>query len=351
MKNWKIFLGIFLAVTGTVFLTSVSPHPAPKDNSLTVAFYNLENLFDTKDDPKTNDEEFLPEGSYEWTEARYLQKLEQMAKVIQYLGDDDGPEILGVCEIENRAVLEDLVATKALKKRGYGIAHSESPDQRGIDVALLYKEKRFMPLYQKAYNVPFPENEDIKTRDILLVKGILDKKIDVTFVVNHWPSRRGGDESNWKRERAAQVLRHVLDSIITLDPYANIVMMGDFNDGPLDLSMNKVLMAAQDSIGALSTMAYNCMADLKKAGRGTLKYKGEWNLFDQIVVSAPMIHPLGSMRYVKGSANIYNPEWMAQTEETGDWKDAPRRTYIGRKYVGDVGFSDHFPVYISLDYK
>ncbi len=351
MKNWKTFLGIFLAATGTILLTAVSPKPKPKGKSLTVAFYNVENLFDTKDDPKTNDQQFLPDGSYEWTDERYEQKLAQMGKVIQFLGDDDGPEILGLCEIENRDVLEDLVAVKALKKRGYGIAHTDSPDQRGIDVALLYKTKRFMPLYQKAYNVPFPENKDIKTRDIFLVKGILDKKIDVTFIVNHWPSRRGGKESSWKRERAAQVLRHVVDSIITLDPYANIVMMGDFNDGPLDMSMSKVLMAAQDSIGTLSTMVYNCMADLKKAGRGTLKYRGAWNLFDQVVVSVAMTHKLGTLRYVKGSASIYNPDWMAQTEETGDWKDAPRRTYIGRRYHGDVGFSDHFPVYVTLQYQ
>lgn len=349
MNNWKVILGFFLVTIGILSLTAVSPNPV-KDNTLTVAFYNLENLFDTKDDPKTNDQEFLPDGPFEWTDARYQQKLKQMAKAIEFLGDEDGPEILGVCEVENRSVLEDLAATKALKKRGYGIAHAESPDQRGIDVALLYKEKRFFPLYQKSYNVPFPENEDLITRDILLVKGILDKKIDVTFLVNHWPSRRGGDESSWKRERAAEVLRHIVDSIMFLDPYANIVMMGDFNDDAENVSINKVLKASTDSVGTMSTLLYNCMSTLKAAGRGTLKYKGEWNLFDQIIVSAGMLTNQGSLHYVKGSANIFNPEWMAQVKETGDWKDAPIRTFIGKKHNPD-GFSDHFPVYVTLEHK
>ncbi|MEY3442556.1 MAG: hypothetical protein RLZZ519_837 [Bacteroidota bacterium] len=323
--------------------------PPDKMKTLTVAFYNMENLFDTEDDPAINDEEFLPSGTNQWTGERYKKKLANMAKAISQLGNPDGPDVLGMCEVENRKVLEDLVATAALKKKGYGIVHTNSPDQRGIDCALIYKTKRFVPLYSKAYPVLFPENKDLATRDILLVKGILDKKHDVTFIVNHWPSRRDGDkESAWKRERAAQTLRTVVDSIFNLDPLANLVMMGDFNDEPADMSMNKTLKAGRDSIEACATFLYNCMAPIKAEGRGTLKFKGGWNLFDQMIVSTGMITNKSLVHYQKGSANIYNPEWMRQTDE-GDWKDAPKRTFIGKRYVED-GFSDHFPVYITLEY-
>lgn len=334
-------------------LTATAPRPeAPKPDKaklLTVAFYNMENLFDTEDDPKINDEEFLPGGANQWNQDRYKRKLANMAKVIAQLGDDDGPEILGMCEVENRKVLEDLIAQPALKKHGYGIIHANSPDQRGIDCALLYKTKRFNPLYQQSYTVPFPENKDLATRDILLVKGVVDKSVDVTFVVNHWPSRREGqEESAWKRERAATTLRTALDSIFKVDRTASLVLMGDFNDEPADKSIAQALKAGKDSVQAQSTLLYNCMAPIKAEGRGTLKFKGGWNLFDQIIVSSALLHHKSLLRYTRGSANIYNPEWMRQTDE-GDWKDAPKRTFIGKRYVED-GYSDHFPVYISIEH-
>jgi predicted extracellular nuclease len=354
MKSKMRFLQycmVTMIVWGSSHIMAKGPErpdsPGPK--TVTVAFYNLENLFDTEDDPAIDDAEFLPGGANQWNQDRYKRKLANMAKVIEHLGSEDGPDILGVCEVENRKVLEDLVVTSALKKKGYGIAHINSPDYRGIDVALIYKEKRFTPLYQQAYPVLFPENKDLATRDILLVKGILDKKHDVTFIVNHWPSRREGQEgSAWKRERAAQAARTVIDSILNMDPYANVILMGDFNDEPFDPSMNKTLKAGRDSVEACATLLYNCMAPIKAEGRGTLKYKGGWNLFDQMVVSTAMITNKSLLHYQKGSANIYNPEWMRQSDP-GDWKDAPKRTFIGKKYIED-GYSDHFPVYITLEY-
>jgi predicted extracellular nuclease len=343
---WFAFASMQVLATGP----KGEPKPSPdKMKGFTVAFYNMENLFDTEDDPAINDEEFLPAGANQWTPERYKRKLNNMAKVIAHLGTEEGPDVLGMCEVENRKVLEDLITTSDLKKKGYGIVHSNSPDARGIDCALIYKTKRFVPLYSKGYTVPFPENKDLATRDLLLVKGILDKKHDITFIVNHWPSRRDGQqESAWKRERAAQTLRTVLDSIFTLDPLANIVMMGDFNDEPADPSVNKTLKAGRDSIEACATFLYNCMAPIKAEGRGTLKFKGGWNLFDQMIVSASMITNKSLVHYQKGSANIYNPDWMRQTDP-GDWKDAPKRTFIGKKYIED-GYSDHFPVYITLEY-
>jgi predicted extracellular nuclease len=355
--NTKILRYILLAaMAGGVLLLiqarSRKPGPATgpdKGKTFTVAFYNMENLFDTEDDPATQDEEFLPAGTYGWTPERYRRKLANMARVIDQLGSEAGPDVLGMCEVENKQVLEDLVATGNLKKKGYGIVHSDSPDERGIDCALIYKQKRFLLLYQKAYPVPFPESRELATRDILLVKGILDKKYDITFIVNHWPSRREGAEASaWRRERAAQTARQVVDSILLLDPGANMVLMGDFNDEPADASIRKTLKAGRDSIEASSTWLYNCMAPLAAAGKGTLKFMGEWNLFDQMIVSAAMINQKATLQYRGGTAGIYNPEWMRQTNP-GEWKDAPKRTFIRHRYMED-GYSDHFPVYLQLTY-
>lgn len=341
---------IALTFTG---LQAKNPNPKKEGKkgkkTVSIAFYNLENLFDTEDDPKTNDQEFLPEGSYKWTEDDLKVKIQNLGKVINELGDEDGPEILGVCEVENKAVLERLVQTKKLRKKGYEVVHKDSPDQRGIDCALVYKKKKFLPLYTKSYAVQFPENPDIKTRDIFLVKGILDKEIEVTFIVNHWSSRRGGSaESSYKRERAATILRSVVDSIQNLDPLANIVIMGDFNDEPGDKSVHDVLRTGKDSLEARYRNLFNCMYKLKEEGQGTLKFRGKFNLFDQMIISTAMTSPKARLRYVSCSAAIYNPKWM-RVDKEGDWKDAPKRTHIRREFHAD-GFSDHFPVYIHLEY-
>lgn len=349
-SNMKYILSTLL-FTGLSFLMLQAGGPEKYKKKVTVAFYNVENLFDTEDDPTINDNEFLPEGSYKWTEENLQVKLQNLARVISQLGDDDGPEILGLAEVENRGVIEMLVKSSALKKRGYQIIHHDSPDQRGIDVALIYKKKTFLPLYFKAYPVPFPENPDMKTRDILLVKGILDKEMEVTFVVNHWSSRRGGAEtSSFKRERAAGILRAVVDSVQNLDPLANMVIMGDMNDEPNNRSVHAVLRAGKDSLEAVYMGLYNPMYALLECGEGSLKYKGEWDMFDQIIVAAPMtITEKARLHYVPGSAAVYRPSWMAQTDTEGDWKDAPRRSHISRKFHED-GFSDHFPVFIHLEY-
>lgn len=352
LKNWIYSAGL-AATIGTLGWagSGFSPKPQPKKTQeVTVAFYNLENLFDCVDDPKINDEEFLPAGTNQWTEEKLKVKMANMAKVISKLGDDDGPEILGVCEVENKGVLERLIAEPALKKLGYGIVHHDSPDQRGIDVALLYKKKVFSPLYQKAYPVAFPENPDIDTRDILLVKGILDKSQEVTFVVNHWPSRRGGpEESSYKRERAATVLRGVVDSIFALDKYARLVMMGDFNDEPNNKSIAVVLGAASTPAQANMTHLYNTLYPIFEKGEyGTLMYNKEWDVFDQLIISQALMDTANLVQYVPGSAEVYRPDWMAVQD--GDWKGAPKRTFLRKEFQPD-GFSDHFPVYFRLSYQ
>jgi predicted extracellular nuclease len=321
--------------------------PGP-GKQLTIAFYNLENLFDTQDDPAINDEDFLPSGANEWTDAKKNVKMSNLARVINQLGDEDGPEILGVCEVENRGVLEELAQNKLLKKKGYGIVHIDSKDERGIDCALLYKKKRFTPLYSQSFPIKLPDSGD-KTRDVLLVKGIVDGKNDLTLLVNHWPSRRGGeDQSAPSRMAAAQTVRSIVDSILDVDPLAGVVIMGDLNDDPNSPSLIQGLKASGDTLEASKTRLYNTVFGLHAAGNGTLKYKGKFNLFDQMVVSSSLISSKGLIRYVPSSAGIYNPLWMRQTQE-GDYKDAPKRTYIGKKFQAD-GFSDHFPVYIHVEY-
>lgn len=333
--------------TLTVQFSTAVAAPGPRKR-LTVAFYNLENLFDTVDDPATDDKDFLPDGANKWDDKKKAIKMNNMARVIAKLGDEDGPEILGVCEVENKGVLQELVSNKQIKKLGYGIVHIDSKDERGIDCGLLYKKKRFSPLYSQAFTVKMPGTND-KTRDVLLVKGIVDGKNDLTLMVNHWPSRRGGEEqSAAARAAAAQTVRTIVDSIMSMDPFANIIIMGDMNDDPDDASIASVLQASQDSADAMSTNLYNCSYKLFADGNGTLKYKGGWNLFDQMIVSVPMIHSKGLLKYVPCSAGIYNPAWMRQTEE-GDYKDAPKRTYIGKNFKPD-GFSDHFPVYLQIEY-
>lgn len=357
MKLNKFFsVAGLLLLSGVVYFSfSGFNFPGKKLRELTVAFYNVENLFDLEDDPKTNDQEFLPDGSYGWTQEHLDTKLKNLAKVISELGDEDGPEVLGVCEVENKAVLDMLVAEPALKKHGYKVLHKDSPDQRGIDCAMLYKEKVFAPLYVKTYSVNFPENPDITTRSVFLVKGLIEKSQEITFIVNHWPSRRGGsEESSWKRERAASVVRGIVDSIMGLDKFARIVIMGDLNDEPIDKSVSDTLGAAITLQRANVTGLYNTMAPyFEKGGRddleqGTLMYKRQWDLFDHMIVSTPMMDSTSAVQYIANSSGIYHPQWMQVPD--GDWKTAPRRSHISRKFYPD-GFSDHFPVYIRLQYE
>jgi predicted extracellular nuclease len=345
MYKIRLFLLAGMALMGSTALAG-NP-PAPGKTQLTVAFYNLENLFDTQDDPAINDADFLPTGANQWDEAKLRIKMDNMARVISQLGDEDGPELLGVCEVENRGVLETLVANKALKKRGYEIVHIDSHDERGIDCALLYKKKRFLPLYSQAFAVALPDPKD-RTRDVLLVKGIVDGKHDLTVMVNHWPSRRGGPEkSATARDAAAATVRHLVDSIQALDPQASILIMGDLNDGPTDHSLHEVLKAGKDSTEAMTTLLYNPMYKMEADGYGTLKYKSEWDLFDQIIMSAPLLSHKAPLRYSPCSANVYNPSWMRVPD--GEYVDGPKRTYIGKNFKSD-GFSDHFPVYLQIEY-
>jgi len=316
-----------------------------------IGFYNLENLYDTLDDPKTNDEEFTPAGQRNYTSSIYWNKIDKLASVIVKMGTDegikwaDGISVLGVAEIENKSVLEDLVKHESLKNRNYQIVHYNSKDIRGVDVAFLYNPKYFTveesaPLYVK---LPGGSKDSYFTRDVLWVKGKLDGET-VHLYVNHWPSRLGGEERSAPgRAAAALVCKQHMDSIIAVDGNQKFVIMGDLNDDPTSASLTKVLKTKDKIEDVKEGGLYNPWVDFYKNGYGTLAYQDAWGLFDQIVISNKWLDKKqeGFFYY---KPYIFNREFM--TENVGRYKGYPMRTWDGLLYRG--GYSDHFPTYIVM---
>lgn len=313
-----------------------------------IGFYNLENFYDTINDPKTHDEEFLPNGTKHYTSEVYLDKVGRLAEVLSKIGTDlspDGLAIIGDAEIENETVLLDLVHHPLLKKRNYQIIHYDSPDERGVDVALLYNPKYFSKEFSESLFVPIfnQDGSPRKTRDILFVKGKLDGE-EIFIMVGHWPSRRGGEEvSAPNRAIAAGVCRHKADSILAKNPDAKIVIMGDLNDDPVSPSVAKVIGAKGEKAKVGRSGFFNPWVEPYKQGIGTLAYNDSWNLFDQILVSGGFLNTEQSGFFYK-EAHIFSKPWMIQT--TGRYKGYPKRTYDFDNYM--QGYSDHFPTYIVL---
>lgn len=320
----------------------------------TVAFYNQENLFDTINDPNTFDDDFTPNGSYAWTSKRYHTKIQHMAHVISQIGRKETnapPVIVGLAEVENRKVVEDLVHDPALNKYHYGIIHYDSPDRRGIDVALIYIPSIFHPEIAKKYPLILHDENGkrIYTRDVLLVTGTMDGE-RIHIIVNHWPSRRGGEaRSRPLRMAAARLDMQIIDSIQRAEPKAKIIMMGDLNDDPVSPSVKEVLRAKGDKSQVPPGGLYAAMEHFYRAGIGTLAYHDSWNLFDQIFVTRPLIEGTTGKQKDYSSfklwkTGIYNSPYLANRK--GAFKGYPFRTYAGGQYLG--GYSDHFPVYIIL---
>jgi predicted extracellular nuclease len=316
----------------------------------TIAFYNLENLFDIYDDPKTRDEDFTPEGRDNWTAEKYQHKLQNMAKVLADIGKKEthtSPAIVGVAEVENRQVLEDLIKTPPLAGQGYGIIHFDSPDRRGIDVALLYKKKSFKPINFKKYPLLIYDDntgDRIYTRDQLIVTGLLDGE-KIHFLVGHWPSRRGGEaRSRPKRIKAAQLSKKIMDSIQNIEPNAKIVMMGDLNDDPNSPSVKQVLKTTADKSQVFAGGYYNVMGNYFNRGIGTLAYRDGWNLFDQIIITKALLNKTNDKEYHFWKSGIYSKEFMKNRK--GRYKGYPRRTLVGGQFIG--GYSDHFPTYFVV---
>ena len=316
----------------------------------TVAFYNLENLFDTINDPLKYDEASpMMELKANRSEV-YKKKIKNMARVVASIGSDksnNSPAIIGVCEIENRAVLEDLVNDPLLLGKDYGIIHFDGPDRRSIDVALLYQKALFRPIDSSSHELKIYDavsRKRVYTRDQLLVSGQLEGDL-IHLLVNHWPSRSGGEaRSRSKRVGAAKLNKHLIDSLQSIDPYAKIFTMGDLNDDPTNASVKKVLKAQKDKSRVPLKGIYNPFEKMfTEKGYGTTAYRDAWSLFDQIMVTKPLLDgDYSSFRFWK--AGIYNKAYL--TNKRGRWEGYPFRSFADGGFTD--GFSDHFPVYVYL---
>jgi hypothetical protein len=315
----------------------------------TIAFYNLENLFDTEDDTTINDEASPIMEMNEGVRADiYQRKLSNMARVIRKIGAEKSqtaPAILGVCEVENRKVLEDLVNHPLLREFDYGIEHYNSPDRRGIDTGLLYRKSEFQVLNSTHKELLIYDPVDghrIYTRDPIVVTGLLNGD-KMTFIVNHWPSRSGGEQrSRPKRNAAAALNKTIIDSLHSVDAMSKIIVMGDLNDDPTNESVEDILNAQEDREDVEPQMIYNPYTQMLKQGFNTLAYRDAGNIFDQIMVTYPLLNEADKPGYRYWQAHIYNPSFM--TNKTGAYKGYPYRSFLGNVFTG--GFSDHFPVYV-----
>lgn len=306
---------------------------------LLIMFWNVENYFDTYDNPSTNDDEFTPAGENHWGWKRFEKKRDDIAKTILLAADSHGdyPAIIGLCEVENRYVLEQLTENTPLARVGYSILHKDSPDNRGIDVALLYREDLFTPLKEEYLRSSFP------TREVLYTKGVLNGLDTVHIMVNHWPSKRGGDNSSsMKRMLVSHLVRHVTDSILNANPKANIILMGDFNDTRSSRPLENL-----EPLVNLSKWA--------EGGGGTYKYREDWNIIDQFLVSENLIYndtPTNEFSaqwlYCHKSMKIFSPDDLLCTDDTYLGVKL-KRTFVGPKYT--AGVSDHLPILLQVHIK
>jgi endonuclease/exonuclease/phosphatase family metal-dependent hydrolase len=346
MKNYlnPAILTIILAFS-TLVSSGQADQKKLSGKTFRIAFYNVENLFDTIDDPAADDADFLPGSRIAWTTERYDLKLSRLAEVIDALSDIQPLALMGLCEVENKMVLDDLVRSPQIIPYRYKVIHRESQDERGIDNAVLYDENQFLPLAVQCLKVDLSGLAEDLTRDILYVKGIDPKvKGDTLHVfVNHWPSRTEGKEiSEPKRLKAAETLKVVTDSLFSLNPQALIIIMGDFNDEPSDKSITEGLRALPPAENLSGNGLYNLMDPLYHQGKGTLYYK-DWDLFDQMILSGNFWNKEKGFVYAARQGNIFDPEWLMFTSAEGISR--PNRT-SAKEYYG--GYSDHLPVYIDL---
>ncbi len=308
-----------------------------------VMFYNVENLFDTYDNPLTRDDEFTPQGAKHWTKARYMMKLRKLAEVVDSVGGGRWPLMIGLAEVENRRVLEDFVGKTVLSGGDYGIVHRDSPDVRGIDVALLYRQKEVTMSESAFLRIPFPEDTTIRTRDVLYAK-ILFRQDTLHIFVCHFPSMVGGEkQSEWKRKRAASVVRHKVDSVFRRNPEAGIIVMGDLN-GKADTPAQKVLGAKSSDKKIQTSELYNTGYYLLKKNHGSYRYKGNWQTIDHIIVSGGLIDGKSGC-FAERRMTVFSAPFLLE-EDKAYFGYKPCPTYRGPRYIG--GVSDHLPVFIRL---
>lgn len=340
MKSFLFFLALIFSGFGAAQDYTKPVAEFPDNLRYRLAFWNMENYFDTING-KGYDGNFTPSGSMNWTGKRFDQKTEKLREVIHAMH----PDILGVCEVENGALLKHLITGDSLKKTPYAVVHYESPDERGIDVGLIYNRNKMFVSQSYPIKVLLPDSD--ATRDILYVRMIIKTKRDTLHLfVNHWPSRKEGlEKSAVKRKMAAETLARFIDSTGIRNKY--FVVMGDFNDEPYDPSLKRVL-AAEPGLSDDARMV-NLPGENPVPFDGTANYSGHWFHFDQIMVSNSLYTSGGdiTLRYHAGSYNRFSPEWMTHT--TGEYKGTPLRTYLGEDWLN--GYSDHFPVIAELRYE
>lgn len=309
-----------------------------QDNRYTIAFYNLENFFDIKNDPYLLDDDFTPKGFRKWTKSKFWKKVKKISRAISKIGLEDSqypPVLVGMAEVENKGVIENLLQTKKLRDFDYDMIHFDSPDERGIDTALIYDKQHFSVL--NAETIPLlvqnTNGDRDLTRDILYVHGKLHQE-EMHVFVNHWPSRReGAEETSYKRIKAAETILKIVEQLQGNSP--NIIIMGDFNDDPNSESLKTIMETGR---------FINPMKKLLSPVSGSANYRGKWSLFDQILLSHSFLnYEAGTHSFVK--AKIFSPSFLKEWK--GRYKGNPFRTFAGSKYLG--GYSDHFPVYVVLD--
>jgi hypothetical protein len=333
----------------SLYLTGLWGQEKRKFKVHTIAFYNVENLFDTINDPKRFDEASpMMELKYNRDEI-YRKKVSNMAKVISEIGEEvsnNTPAVIGLAEVENIEVVEALANDPALRSKDYGIVHFDSPDERGIDVALLYQKTMFTPISKSHHELKIFDDLSSKrdyTRDQLLVSGKLEGDL-IHVLVNHWPSRSGGEaRSRPKRVAAANLSKRIIDSLQAIDPYAKIFVMGDFNDNPNNSSLKDVLKTERDKEKVKLKGIYNPMEKFFREGLGTNAYRDAWSLFDQILITKPLLEKdYSSFRFYK--AGIFNKQYL--TNKKGRYKGYPFRSFADGGFTD--GYSDHFPVYVHI---
>lgn len=333
-----------------LFLVTIGISQTKKYKIRTIAFYNLENLFDTINNPKINDEASPIMGLKGNKSKVYWDKIDKLSTVISQIGlekSNTSPAIIGVAEVENRAVLEDLINSERLKDKGYEIIHHDSPDQRGIDVAFLYQKQYFTPIHHEVFNPNiYKDNHKVFTRDQLLVSGYLDNEL-MHFIVNHWPSRRGGEaKSRPLREKAAYQNTKIIAQLREKEESAKIILLGDFNDDPTNASFKKVLHTKERKKQLQKGDLFNPYEEMFKRGISTLSYRDNINLFDQILLTFPLVDigekNFNSFKLFK--AHVFNKRFL--TTQKGRFKGYPFRSFSYGNYIG--GYSDHYPVYIYL---
>jgi len=314
----------------------------------TVAFYNVENLFDTEDDPGVEDEAFTPASEKAWTLERYQTKLQHVSRVLTSLGSGDLPSIIGLAEIENRQVMLDLIHSNHFSGAYYSIVHQDSPDERGIDVGLLYRPDKFKHLSHQSIPIRFPFDRETKVRDILHVKGLAKGGDTLHVFVNHWKSRYGGRKETEKfRIYSARVLKHHTDSILNQNPEANIIAIGDFNDEPANISLKETLGAKTPQNIQLKGL-YNLLSPRDQQGEGTYNYKYEWFMLDNFIVSGGMMQGEKGYAIAPENVKIFKAPWLMYDNPKAGMK-VPNRTYGGPNYFG--GYSDHLAIYGTFQWK